>query len=448
MIPSPIGFKVLAAAAAFGSYAETLALFKSMRDRDPSNLPLLLPAFYTSLDPARISSILARFDSSGWPHISSEISQAHLCLRAISIIARAHAIPDGSFADLWKHVWPWIEFLDEYEDSLSGHDFGDATVRYMVSLVIIRLLHNDEGARPLIDTTPGVYVVVGRAWRHFLREEGDKYGGLFDVSYLLSVWTQNKDWKSSAFKEIVTGSGGTQADLASIVVSHIKYVLPFPDSPVLPQTTIHFIGLVSIVYSKTITGHRHPTFEDALLSAGIVVPLTTALRALCRSPLDNVDAPLKPLFSALVDYISSYFPLWLPESLRTGLLEIMFAPLHREAISPSLPQLLQDVFAPASVYHSVLVQLQMSLLQVRNRNAAAIFDHPDVLAYWQSLIRLFESRFRVLNEYDAGALMVTTACNDFECGEIRPKQELSRCGGCLTVYYCSPACQTNDWRRG
>ena len=32
MIPSPIGFKIFAAAAASGSYAETLALGKGMRD--------------------------------------------------------------------------------------------------------------------------------------------------------------------------------------------------------------------------------------------------------------------------------------------------------------------------------------------------------------------------------------------------------------------------------
>ncbi|KAF7366995.1 hypothetical protein MSAN_00958300 [Mycena sanguinolenta] len=274
---------MLAPGVASGSYAETLALFKWLPDADPTHLPFVLPAFHTALHPARISTILARFDSLGWPSIRSDIDQAHLCLRAIFLIGRSD----------------FIQF-DASVDLLSGDDFDDTTIRHMIFLELIRLLHNNKPVKPIIDSSPGVYVVVGRAWRHFLVEEpDDKDGGLFDVAYLLSIWASNNVRNSSVLEELITGSGGTQAQLASIVVSHIKRVLPDPDSPVSDQTMIHIIGLACIVSST------HPGFGDALLSAGIVVPLTTAVRALCRSTVGNVIIPLRTLFSSLVNHISS-----------------------------------------------------------------------------------------------------------------------------------------------
>ncbi|KAF7357102.1 MYND-type domain-containing protein [Mycena sanguinolenta] len=46
------------------------------------------------------------------------------------------------------------------------------------------------------------------------------------------------------------------------------------------------------------------------------------------------------------------------------------------------------------------------------------------------------------------AQLLASLNRSIKCGDIRPKQELKRCSGCLSAYYCSRKCQANDWRRG
>ncbi|KAJ6478879.1 hypothetical protein C8R45DRAFT_1101319 [Mycena sanguinolenta] len=104
-------------------------------------------------------------------------------------------------------------------------------------------------------------------------------------------------------------------------VSHIKRALPVPDSPVSEQSMIHLIGIAGII---SYAGDPYLGFGYALLSTGIVVPLAIVGRALCHSTLDKVRIPLRVLFSALVELISSSIPAWLPESFRAGLLRLCF----------------------------------------------------------------------------------------------------------------------------
>ncbi|KAJ6467913.1 hypothetical protein C8R45DRAFT_1019443 [Mycena sanguinolenta] len=357
-----------------------------------------------------------------------------------------NAIPPDACVDLWRRVWPWMEFLDEYGESLVSNDFLPLQQRYSACLLLIHFLHGTQAATRIIGTTPGLYVVVGKAWRHALARREQR--PLADVSYVLGLWFERTVWDSAAFEELVTGTGGTLTDLASVVVSHLKRVLPEPDSPVTDQTIVHLAGITCIVGSQVLTGHKDNTFQDALISRGIVATLTQALRALCRSTVDGAATIVKGLFPALVDQISSFLPVWLPRSLDAGLLDIVFTSEHREAVSRALVALLNNVLCPATVYRSVLAQLRTSFAQVRDRDAAAIFHDAALLAHWESFVALVEGRLWILDQYDTGALTVPRACDNLECAKIRPKHELKRCSGCLTAYYCLRTCQSNDWRHG
>ena len=54
--------------------------------------------------------------------------------------------PEDDFADLWKKLWPWIKFLDEYEESMAGDDFLFPATRYTGFLSFICLLRGNEAA--------------------------------------------------------------------------------------------------------------------------------------------------------------------------------------------------------------------------------------------------------------------------------------------------------------
>ncbi|KAJ6474886.1 hypothetical protein C8R45DRAFT_383191 [Mycena sanguinolenta] len=258
-------------------------------------------------------------------------------------------------------------------------------------------------------------------------------------------------WNSAAFEDLIFGCGGVR-DLAEIVVLHIQRMLPTADSPVTVDKTIyHLFAVVCIVDPGAVPGHRRrpdPTIQNAFRSCGIVTALTTASRALGKSPLDTAGIVLRSFLFALLDHVASFPPLWLTDSLRAGLLDVVFSSYHREAISVPLRRLLEEVLIPAAVYHSVLLELRIPLAQVRDRAAAKIFGDTVLLAHWKNFVDLAESRFQIFDEYNNGLLMATRACDDVACDKTCPKQELKRCSGCLAAYYCSPKCQTNDWERG
>ncbi|KAJ6469982.1 hypothetical protein C8R45DRAFT_937614 [Mycena sanguinolenta] len=244
---------------------------------------------------ARIPEILAQFDTSGWRSIRRYIFQAHTCMRSILVLFSSEAIPLGASVDLWEAVWPWIAFLDEYEQSLSsgkdsiGEESPNAYKRY---LALIRYLEKDETARRLIYSTAGLYVVVGRAWPYLIQADAET---LYSVSHFLAQWFGPDQWNPAAYEDLIVGCGGSRMDLATLVVSQIRRMLPRPDTTFTEKTVLHLIGVLCIVYGANISeGHEpDPALDDALLSCGIVTVLTTASRALCRCHLDVAETVVK-----------------------------------------------------------------------------------------------------------------------------------------------------------
>ncbi|KAJ6490877.1 hypothetical protein C8R45DRAFT_1073614 [Mycena sanguinolenta] len=431
-----------ATAAASGSSEETLSLLDDLHDIPPKHLPCVLPVFYASLDsaPSRISATLTQFDLPGWGSIQPQIVQVHLCLRGLLYLAASKAIPRAAFLDLWHNLWPWIKFLDEHDECLPKNGLPDAVTRYAAFVSLIRSLHDedsDAGTRRVIDATPGLFVVIGRAWRLFILAGHEE--GIRDVSHFFKLGR----WESASYTpDLIIGAGG-RANLASTIVSHITRIIPGPDSHVTTQTLFHLTGTAYMV-----DNHEDAALKDALLSCGIVTALTTATRILCRSTVPLSKSLLGGIYSVMVKHISSYSPVLLVESLHAGLLETLFIqPLWLSLFSPCLAFLLKDLLPALTVYRSVLVQLQTSLPQVRDRDAAILGDET-LLAHWKRFIALAESRLRILNKYNTGVLTRIKVCDDLKCAQIRPKEQLKRCGGCLTAFYCSETCQANDWRHG
>ncbi|KAJ6490829.1 hypothetical protein C8R45DRAFT_1137668 [Mycena sanguinolenta] len=405
--PYPFGrtLKTRATAAASGSSEETLSLLDDIQDIPQKHLPSLLPVFYAGLYPAaaRISAVLTQFDSSGWPSVQFQIVQVHLCLRGLLYLAASKAIPRAAFLDLWHNLWPWIEFLDEYDECFPGDGLPDAVTRYDTFMSLIRFLHDENSdavTKKVIDATPGLFVVIGRAWRLFILAAHEE--GITDVSHFFELGG------TPCTQDLIIGTGG-RANLASTIVSHINRILPGAGSDVTQQTLFHLTGAIYMV-----DNHGDAALKDALLSCRIVTALTTATRVLCRSTVPLSRPVLGGFFSVMVKHISSYSPALIVESLRAGLLETVFIqPQWLSVFSSCLTFLLKDLFPALTVYHSVLVQLQSSLPQVRDRDAA-ILGGDALLAHWKSFIALAESRLRILNKYNTGALTRMKVCDDLE----------------------------------
>ncbi|KAJ6474277.1 hypothetical protein C8R45DRAFT_1160546 [Mycena sanguinolenta] len=411
-LPAPL--RPLAVAAASGSVAETLDLLHIQPSLVPSHLLSTLPAFYAGLDPARIDTVLSRIDASGWGGVKPVIVHAVCCLSGIDRIMTHAVVADAAFGDLWHRIWPWIQFVDEYDDYLSRDEYTAPAARYRTFLALIRSLCSHAATKELMDSTLGRWVVLGRAWCHFIDAQHEP--GLNLVGYLLTVWHIENFWKSADFEELVFGAGGTRTNLASLVVSHIRHFLPNPDSPVTQMTISHIFTFIRIAGNQGGGGPKDPDpeFQAALLSHGLVAAFTTALRAMGRSSLPEASRVLHVLVGILADIIAVSPPQRLRESLRAGLLEIIFNPGQREVLSESLVGLVQGVILPATVYRSVVVELQAVLPEVRDRDASAIFCDEVLLAEWEHLNEVVASRSRIAEEYKTGVITVPRICDDLE----------------------------------
>jgi hypothetical protein len=378
------------------------------------HLPFLLPYFHALLDPARLPVILARLGAGGSASIKADAVQAQFCVHSISQLGRYGAIPPGAFLDLWGHVWPWIEFLAKYDDNLSMDEIIPPWARYASYMSLMRCLDDDAAVEQLRRSTVGLYVVVGRAWRHLIdRKEQTASEGIAYVSHFIG-WRHKISSNSQAFEDLMIGTGGTPTGLAAIVVSHIKFFFPDPDSCVTDYTISCLGGVLCLVAPQKVPGPRDIVFKDALLSHGLIAAVITAARALCRSTLACASFEVTAIFLTVVIQLTSCPTMWIPEALRAGLLEILFTSHHRKYISSGFVTLLRDVLSPATVYHSVLSELQTSFPQVRNRKAGAIFEDPGLLVYWDRFVQLVEIRLPILDDYNAGVLMATRVCDNLE----------------------------------
>ncbi|KAJ7649424.1 hypothetical protein DFH06DRAFT_1208212 [Mycena polygramma] len=358
--------------------------------------------------------------------IGVRIAQVIVCLRGISSLGVLRSIPKAALVDLWHRVWPWIEFLDQYGDNLPGLDGLPATDRYALYMALFRIFRGDVRANKLMDWTSGSHLVTGRAWRYLIHTE--EHEGFGDVSYVLAMWFKHEKWDPVAFEELVIGTGGTRMALASLVVAHLQRLVPHPDSVLTEQTLPHLVGILFLI------GDCDGEWD------------------LPCSSLEVAEIELKAIFSALVDDLAC-FPRhrWITESLRAGLLPLLFSYGSARQLRRgrgSLRYILKGILPPSTVYHSVLTELQISLVEVRNRDAAAAFEDPVILEHWVHFLELAEQRLQFMDLHSASFMPSMRACDDLECAKIGEKRKFKRCSGCSLAYYCSQTCQTNDWRRG
>ncbi|KAJ7652819.1 hypothetical protein DFH06DRAFT_1330913 [Mycena polygramma] len=432
-------------AAAHGSIQNIHSLAAGIPTLAAEYRPFLLPAFYAMLDPTEIRTLLDRLDSSTNGDVEAlrlRFTRTLLGLHGIANLALFKVIPPAALTDLWPRVWAWIQFLDIYQDYLPRPRLEWGMSSYDLYLKVFRVFQRNTEASELVHATPGVRVVVGRAWRLFVRvREGTCFD---DVCDFLAHGI--KDAGTANFDELVDGAGGSRADLASVIVSHMDRVLPNPTSTVT-ETTFRRLATIIFIVEDTLLADWDVALRAALVSKGIVKALTTTLLALCHSHLPLAPSVLKSFFSGLVKTLDDSPSHILNQSLRAGLLRLIFEFGSREDIEdihPFISYLICGVLTKYAVYHSVLSQLDESVREVP-------FQYPQLSQLrkdWDQLVILVDERLQIAKQYRSGELAATRACDNMECGIIGDKHNFKRCRGCSVTYYCSVPCQTADWRQG
>jgi hypothetical protein len=342
------------------------------------------------------------------------ISQIDLSLLAIATMLSVGQIPSPAFLDLWPRIWQWIEFRDTYQDHLpTPLDFKSNVSRYATYMQIFRWFARIPQVGVLITTTPGVYTVVGRAWAHLIDQPGDE--GFDDCCKYLGHWFTSNTWAHTVFEELVSGAGGTRHHLASVILAHLKRVIPTPHYDMTEESVIRLMGPLYIT-RQIMAGDWDVPFRHTLLSRGIITALTSVLCSVGRSTHPIAMLQTKGFLVSLVSgLMSSPAHPRITESLRAGLLPAILSCGSIDTENETtdlLVEVLRDILPGSTVYHSILLQLELSLSEVREVKAETMLARPTLIKLWQCFLTLAENRLRVMKEYDACALSTSRMCGN------------------------------------
>ncbi|KAJ7080233.1 hypothetical protein C8R44DRAFT_70859 [Mycena epipterygia] len=409
----------------------------------------IYPVFYALLDPARIPGIFTEIDSAPWP--SSDDSPSVSILISLNVFAlsiRSLVFPDAAYPDLWARTWPWAQFTSTYRESLLGiHPwFPEKTISTDHVSTILHLKAHSQTAT-VINATPGVYVVLARAWVVLLQAED--WVGLQDVCRLLGDIAAS-DPKNIA--ELVDGVGGNVEDLATVILQHIARVLG-PDERVTATTGSLVKGILNLLHGRDRRNRINAgdPLDAALLAQKIMRGLTAILYAFAKSTVHDAGEILEVCTRCLM-YRMLIPPgyCWVTEALSSGLLlaTIVCSTSHTVSVQGFLRPLLRTILPPCTAYRSTLSEMRYSFFRAREYVDTVEFRGSEIFPEWEAFAALANDRMHVLQSHEDGLNVAEKGCDNMDCGKIGYKQDFKRCSSCHKTYYCSTACQAIDWRGG
>ncbi|KAK7051791.1 hypothetical protein R3P38DRAFT_2857389 [Favolaschia claudopus] len=460
-IPLVLRRRAIAAAQPTASLEERLIFISSVPPGQ--NDKSLLPVFHALLDPTRIPAIIDKLESLGSPavqeNVELELLSVSVAVRACLKLLECNSAPTSAFPDMWGNLWPWILFNDTYGDILPmPATVGKPRQRYAEYVLLICSFHsNTEGEKILIPLIPDICRVFGRAWPQLVRakpaEEDYEVcdAAINNLVDALSRWVQGPHWSATACAELIAGTGGTAADLASLIVSRFAQYFPIPEDTPKDQlrSCLNNLSLFALQVAGVIETYPcDPALRQGLMEAGLV----SAQTLFCRALSDGTFSPSKEDLGACCSILLVYLDIsprhrWITEALRAGYFALTLKIVPRLEAEVQLKAF--GILTTSTVFHSSLSALRQELLDVRALDSQVLnlkTKAPHAHASWEAAMTIIQDRFKTLDAYNTGELRIPVPCYNEECARISIKKEKKCCGGCRVAHYCSISCQMQDWR--
>ncbi|KAJ7904913.1 hypothetical protein B0H13DRAFT_2510022 [Mycena leptocephala] len=349
---------------------------------DRSDLPLLLPVFYAGLDPAAIPSIGAL--DAGASQSDARCRRAVTSLHCVAkMLETANPFSKELAVDFWPRISKWIVFLHTYRDSIPVLLAPDPVVTHTTFAVIINSLVRLD--TDMIDEIPGIRM------------------------------------ESSALylPEIIEGAGGTLHDLASLLMSHMKYAIFTPQSQTIGKILFAILHL-GINFMAQISDIDGP-LNSALFSCGVIGAEVASLVSFTDSPAWDddlhsvIDGIGLPHLLNILEVPPGYPHI--RQALDAGLLQLIIRQAQwRGDSSAHVKELLMTTLPRATVYHSVLRALKHSLVDVQDLLSSE----------WTRFMEIAQARIRLMEQFDSGLHQSRQQCFNSDVVQ----------------------CQSTDWRVG
>ncbi|KAJ7657245.1 hypothetical protein DFH06DRAFT_1197743 [Mycena polygramma] len=450
--------------AANRSLPDLLRLRASLTTLPDAEKLYLMPAFYANLNVLEIPSTDQLDADPPSFKTRAAITRAVLALRGLSLLVNViQGIPHEACPDLWRRVWPWLNFLHTFHEQLPpllSPDTPPSDRETCIDfLTFVGFLQLNKFTAELFIATPGFRFMMCRAWFFSLQSESPLADmGRHNISYFFAHHMKATDRHN--LDELVDGAGGSFHDLASLVVRHISQTIPSRQTPLTSQLEVSLRGVLSMVCEterEAMNNARKEIVLGPLLAAlvhhGAVPALTTVACALPQSSsVAGLEIPLGQCYIILGRILSSPegFRL-LPDALEAGLLVALLSATKCsfiDKIYPHLTYFISGILGVSMVYYKVLLKMEAAVLEVAELEKDAVFVQSKLFTNWTRFRSLVEERLGVLNAFEAAEEPFPKACDNLMCGHISGRRDFLRCSGCQSAYYCSKKCQKQDWLDG
>ncbi|KAJ6496881.1 hypothetical protein DFH09DRAFT_1204820 [Mycena vulgaris] len=415
---------------------------------------LFLPVFFLNLDPSGVPT-------------SEEVEPMHLDTRrrianatlSLDGIIRIGDKPLDIGPHLWRRLWPWIEFAYTYWDQLPEHeDFHDLSF-YQGFLLFGETFYRDPSTAALMGTTPGVQAFLAKTWT-FLPKLADSpfidmmLTGL--CGYLLECRASN----SSILADLVEGAGGTFADLADLVMKYFEIVLQRA-SMLSSDSKRYYIGTILAFIDQTnvvVSGEDengfapHGALLRTLLQLDFVEMLISAMAALSQTSGDNTGPALRGCLTGLRRIFGSYRGhIHLEQAIECGLLRVIVACATLDCepeFDSDLHTLFTETLLAGLLDYYLVSRVRDSFIEHEHLYMSEVFERSPIFRVWRVFYIRAQERIQIMDRLESPEYTASKACDNNKCGEIHDKSEFLRCNGCKSAYYCSPDCQSVDWKDG
>ncbi|KAJ7802705.1 hypothetical protein B0H14DRAFT_2891346 [Mycena olivaceomarginata] len=373
---------------------------------------LFLPVFRVHLDVAKIEGVADELTH-------SDVYRAFQSMTGLQGILED--LPSDTFPQLWPGVWAWTQFMTQ-----------------------------DPSCMPVDVAAHEVYVTIWMYWamvfRHFVARSWTIIVEMDDAERLLRNvgLLQICNFLRSAIEitnlahlgDLIQGSGGTPAHLASLVAKLIGFfsVDEGQDMFNLLQYGLNFIDRAEMACTDFrgailgVGGRSHQKFDHGL----------------------DLHVVLQLAFQFLGNLIiTSPGYTWITEALNAGLLRVIVTfGINAQHVDPELLKAALKTISKYSVYYSVLKRIEVSLLEAADVAGSEAFRKSSISGAWSSFAHIVRQRLQVKKLYDSDKHISMKACDNAQCHIIDQKRKFWSCAGCHSVYYCSPEYQLIDWRIG
>ncbi|KAJ6620979.1 hypothetical protein B0H10DRAFT_1031606 [Mycena sp. CBHHK59/15] len=456
----PPSYRRVATAAVSGSLTDLWKFIEFIAAKPYHRPDLVVPALLANLQPARIPDPDHLAEMA--PDRNSPMRRAVIALCELVMRNHIEKLPLAAYADVWGLIWPWFHFMDTYRESLEQFDLLNEIYPILVSA--ISCLGFDVATLALINTTPGVRVLIVRAWSMFLQES--ELSSVHGFVRLCCVPLDLDAPNATQLEELCEGAGGTLTDLAMLAVKHLQCVLR-PEFPAFGKTEMFLHGVLTLLHNAD---QGVNPFGAELVAQGIMTVYTAILCSIGGDTGAELALLAYRCFIHLLHHIAACSGhLWMIEVLDAGLLRAIA--LHstirnqNKEMIKGLQTLLRHVLPGCMVYRSVLLRMNDAFIVAKELAGTDDFLASEIFADWENICELVESRLEMLEEYEQGNYSSNVACDNLEacyyyplfrrsilisnqCPQILPKRDFRRCSGCQQSYYCSHDCQKVDWQHG